>query len=299
MYLPVDSNGDFLEDENGSLLLDPSTWEPYTISDSNFDNVPDGLQMMEQSSPANDPIQIEKLEAHVWTPGASLMEDPLTGVLKPVLVPGESLSDPDRLKFVEVFNGVLGGVRPVDEDLMIGNYVLGSIHGFKYADIDANGVYNPVDGTHENWDVPFEWALFGLYEADGVTPVLDGNGQPVTAMSNLDGEFWMTGVAPGDYVLIELLDQIDRNDMNGNGFPDGNGTPDVQEGLMASTPTEVPLTILSRQELVWTEGAANLAEGTVFSLDPDDLLGVPNGTDITTIFPNVTLARIRTVRCSR
>ena len=43
----------------------------------------------------------------------------------------------------------------VNEELIIGNSVTGSIHGFKFLDKNANGIYEPcgcADG-----ETPFEW----------------------------------------------------------------------------------------------------------------------------------------------
>ena len=164
----------------------------------------------------------------------------------------------------------------VNENLIIGNYISGSIHGFKFLDKNANGVYEPC-GCGDG-DTPFEWGIFELLDANG-NPVLE-NGHPVV-FTDVDGQFWFTNLAPGSYTLRERPDLVDRNDLDGDGFPDvvdtngdgfpdqmGNGIPDDQEGLMTSTPDEIQILILSRQEYVYQAGASML--DPVIEVEPDD-----------------------------
>jgi len=81
------------------------------------------------------------------------------------------------------------GVDFGDQDL------LGSIEGFKWNDLDGDG----------RWDQPAEPAL------PGVTVYLDSNengqldeGEPETE-TDLNGEYSFTGLAPGRYVVAEVL----------------------------------------------------------------------------------------------
>ena len=222
------------------------------LSDSNFNGIPDNVEGMEQSTPDGGPVDVGPDEAWVWTPGASA-----------------------GMGGVEVFEDG-NNSNNVNEDLIIGNYVTGSIHGFKFLDLDADGIYEPCEcGTG---DTPFEWGVFELLD-DAGNPVLE-NGHPVV-FTDIDGQFWFTNLAPGLYTLRERPDLTDRNDLDGDGFPDvidtngdgfpdqmGNGIPDDQEGLMTSTPDEIDILILSRQEYVWQDGASML--DPIIEVEPDD-----------------------------
>ena len=66
---------------------------------------------------------------------------------------------------------------------MFGNYIKGSIHGFKFEDVDADGVYEPGDG-----EVPFEDIPFELWDVDG----------NLVSKANTDetGGFDFTGLIP-------------------------------------------------------------------------------------------------------
>ena len=51
-------------------------------------------------------------------------------------------------------------------ELMFGNYVTGSIHGFKFEDHDGDGIYDPPPGEggdpHDGWDTPLGGIRFQL-----------------------------------------------------------------------------------------------------------------------------------------
>ncbi len=116
----------------------------------------------------------------------------------------------------------------VGDQLIFGNTVPGSIHGFKFEDIDGNGVYDPAN------EPPLANVTITL---EGIT----GLGTTLTRTTTTDasGQFWFTGLLPGNYAVTE--------------------TP--PPGFV---PTTVPfrfLTINSREELVWTPGAAELPAG--------------------------------------
>ena len=123
----------------------------------------------------------------------------------------------------------------VGTDLIFGNYVKGSIHGFKFEDINADGVYQPDDGDFPMEGIPFE--------------LVDANGAKQTTTSNANGEFEFTDVVPGNYTVRE--------------------TADLTGHMMASTPTEVELFVGSRQELVWQDGAADLEEYVLLQTLPN------------------------------
>ncbi len=109
----------------------------------------------------------------------------------------------------------------------------GAIHGFKFEDFDADGVYEPNEG-----DVPFEGIPFALFDADG--NLVDD------ARSNENGEIWFMELAPGVYTLRELVG-------------------DLPNDVMPSTPTEVRLTLEAGEEITWHDGVTSL----VFLPPPD------------------------------
>ena len=117
----------------------------------------------------------------------------------------------------------------VGEELMYGNTVLGSIHGFKFEDVNGNGLYEPGFG-----DVGLAGVTFTLVGTDGM-------GQPVnrTTTTEVDGEFAFVGLSPSSdlgYLVSEV----------------------VPNGYLPTTPTSQTFNLSSRQEYVWRFGAADL-----------------------------------------
>ena len=121
------------------------------------------------------------------------------------------------------------------DQLIFGNYVPGSIHGFKFDDFDADGVYEP-----ENGEVPFEGISFELTGTDGMGNAVG----PIVVQSDINGQFWYEDLVPGIYTVREVTEALPAD-------------------VFPSTPVEVMLFVGSRQELVWADGAA--------MLDPEDL----------------------------
>ncbi len=260
----VDANGNVVELANGmpaltTSMADGQFWftdvipnQDVTVveflndprSDSNNNGVADGLEGMYQTTDLNGTVSVGPAEALYWNADA----DPNT-------------------------------------DLMIGNAVYGSIHGFKFADFNVDGVYQP--GNH-HWETPMEWVAFQLLDENG--DIVDINGDGVgndddVEYTDVDGQFWFTDLPIGtSYTVIERLDLTDRNDLNGDGFPDegGNGVPDDQEGLFSSTPDSWTVTIGYGEEYVWTNGASGINQAELHIADPD----------FGTSFPNVTIENI-------
>ncbi len=122
----------------------------------------------------------------------------------------------------------------VGTPLTFGNTVPGSIHGFKFEDLNANGVYEPFFG-----ELPLAGVEFTLTGTDG-----QGNLVSLQEFTNANGEFWFTG----------LLPSVD-------GAGPGTGytvTEVVPAGFVATTPTERTFNLTSRVEFVWQRGAAML-----------------------------------------
>ena len=107
----------------------------------------------------------------------------------------------------------------VDTDLIFKNYVLGSIHGFKFNDATANGVFDAGDTAFP-----------------GIQFRLDGPGGPYHTFSNLSGYFEFVGLKPGHYTLTE----IDH----------------VGDDVIPTTATSAEFWVLSGQEYVAHDGQA-------------------------------------------
>ncbi len=265
-YTMTDSTGHFWIENlvPGSYQI----FEDLSKSDSNHNLVPDDAEGMIRSTPPRDFIDVGGWEEWAFEVGAAM----LPPAPRPEIFPG--VADERFEVFVDDQDNF--PVSQVNENLIIGNFVTGSIHGFKWLDLDADGVYEP--GEHD-WEMPFEWGVFELVDEAG-NPVLQ-DGHPVVH-TDINGEFWFTDLVPGQtYTLRERADLTDRNDLNGDGFPDvvdvdgdgypeqmGNGIPDDQEGLMSSTADVASFFVLSRQEFVWQPGASML--DPVIEIEPDD-----------------------------
>ena len=196
-------------------------------------------------------VNIQSREELVWQPGAAMLPGDFDG--DGVVDDNDANMDglPDVLR-----NEVL------TTDLAFGNFIKGSIHGLKFEDYNANGVYEPnmdLDPTLPGIqaDTPwggFEFELWTDADGDGTInldpTVGDLDTLVDTQFSNAAGEYWFTNLLPGDYVLVET----ERFDL------DGDGAIDVESGdeVMASTSLTRALTVGSGEELVWRDGAANL-----------------------------------------
>jgi type VI protein secretion system component Hcp len=114
--------------------------------------------------------------------------------------------------------------------LMFGNSFLGSIHGYKFEDLNG-------DGDDENGQDPrmpgVEFVVRGPTDDDNIQidPVIT-----FQATTNERGEFWFTGLRPGTYTVRELL----------------------LDGSVATTYSSVTVTVRSGEELVAFAGQAML-----------------------------------------
>ena len=71
------------------------------------------------------------------------------------------------------------------------DYLLASIGDFVFND-------NNLDGLQDGGDTPRVGVLVELFEADGTTPVLDGNGTAVTTVTDASGNYIFSGVPTED-----------------------------------------------------------------------------------------------------
>ena len=118
-----------------------------------------------------------------------------------------------------------------------------------------------------------EWVAFQLLDENGNGYDVNGDGvvdDDDIEYSDINGQFWFTNLPIGTYTVLERPDLTDRNDLDGDGLPDGNQIPDDQEGLLASTPISWTVSIGYGEEYAWQAGAAMLAEVHVIDgADPD------------------------------
>lgn len=115
-------------------------------------------------------------------------------------------------------------------------YVLGSIHGFKYEDVNGNGVFEA------GVDTPLAGVSFALTGTDA-----QGNVINTTAVTGANGEFEFTGILAS---------------VNGTGPATGyTVTETVPAGFVATTPTVFTTNLSSRQELVAFAGQAIIPPG--------------------------------------
>ena len=190
--------GTEVSNDAGEFWFTELTPGTYTVTET----VPDGFMA---STATTVTLTIISGQEYVWADGAAMLPDP-------IVLPS--------MKFETQTN-----------DLLFGNFEKGSIHGFKFKDLDADGVYEPNDPDHP--EVP--WAGFEFVLTDAAGAVVG------TEVSNDAGEFWFTELTPGTYTVTET----------------------VPDGIMASTATAVTLTIVSGQEYVWADGAAHLPDPIV------------------------------------
>ncbi len=88
---------------------------------------------------------------------------------------------------VEVFNDP--DQSGFDEGLMWGNFRPGQIHGYKFDDVDGDGIVDPGEPRLANWEIQL------LNEAGEVVR---------TEFTNDNGEYWFLDLTPGTYFVREV-----------------------------------------------------------------------------------------------
>ncbi len=135
--------------------------------------------------------------------------------IEEVLDSGVFTKTPTMMRDVEV----ISGEETVLEDCFL-NYMLGSITGYKYNDVNANGAYDP--GIDTPWDGTARPITIALYR-DSVqvsTDVIDA----------ADGKYQFKLLIPDDYELREII-------------PEGSDVASVAE-------TTIKVTVKSGEDLV-------------------------------------------------
>ena len=115
----------------------------------------------------------------------------------------------------------------IGQNLMFGNAAKGSIHGFKFLDINGNGLYEPDIG-----ETPTPGVRFLL---DGI----DANGMCSrrTALTDENGEFWFVDLWPS---------------VNGRGRATGYTVKEiVPTDFIPTTPESRLINLFSNEEMVW------------------------------------------------
>ena len=150
------------------------------------------------------------------------------------------------------------------------NYVLGSIHGFKFQDYDRDGIWDQdttPDPIHPINEPPLEGVTFELWKFTGSTKVHQFTNTfftrynwtlVETQVSDVHGEYWFENLMPGYYTVRENLDGSDFKQYS----PQAQGSPDVDPLDLDFPHGESPFDaatdayhVLSRQEYVWKDGA--------------------------------------------
>ena len=114
--------------------------------------------------------------------------------------------DQELILDTTVANVVLssGETKTLDKNLFA-NFILGSIHGVKFHDKDADGVKDP--GEEPLKDVQFQLFKFTGTEsfllASNVTKTVFNWKSAGTAKTDSHGEFWFTGLEAGKYQVVE------------------------------------------------------------------------------------------------
>ena len=134
----------------------------------------------------------------------------------------------------------------IGSDLMFGNTTPGSIHGFKYEDLDGDGVYNDLI------DLPLAGVEITLTGTDG-----QGNVINTTETTDLNGEFSFNGLLPS---------VADAGP--GTGYTVAETVP---AGFVATTPISLTTDLFSREELVALPGQAMLPAVVSVTIDFDDV----------------------------
>lgn len=228
-YKFEDLNGDGVEDPGEPRLngvqfsLDDGINPPVFATSADFDL--DGGGSIDPATESGL-IRFTGLAAGTYT----LTEVPAAGFVQTTLDPAPiMLAQDEAAVAIAGLSGTLGLTELTPDPLLaVGNYVEGSIHGFKFEDVDGDEVF--TQGT----DLPLANVGFELSGTDG-----QGNAVFRQVITDVSGGFDFVGLPPGVYTVIEF----------------------VPPGFVPTTPVGITTPLLSREELVFEDGAANLQPG--------------------------------------
>ena len=88
----------------------------------------------------------------------------------------------------------------------------------------------PRDGQRTSDDTPLGGVALQLLRADG-TPVTDGDGQPLTTVTDSNGFYQFTGLLPGEYIVVE---------QQPDGYRDWRDSPGSTGGVAANLNSPIP-----------------------------------------------------------
>ncbi len=258
-----DLSGTYFEQTTGQAQGDPtSVFDPSSV-DANNDGVITQAEIASASSvylgdnpdDANSSTYtITSRDEFQWDDETTFedVEDyDMAAYNRPMDLNGDGLISADEEKYAIDSTSLKNG-QPADSSLMFGNkYDAGTIHGFKFDDIDGDGVWDHFPGTDYipgNGEPGIGGILIGLEDASGnLVNLADGSPALTTTMAN--GEFWFENVIPDQpLTIVEYLNDL-RSDSNLNGIPDGH------EGMYRTTAVE-EVTVSGGEELVWNAGGS-------------------------------------------
>jgi hypothetical protein len=231
--------GDATTDIHGEFWftdLDPGVYEVVeqqsaSVKQSTPQPIKDPNTLNTNPATSNTAYQIISRREFVWAAGAASRIMDLDGS-KTITQDEIDVAKAKGALKVEVLATPAVDAAPADkaQDLWFGNFLLGTILGFKYEDVNRNGKF---DGP----DVPLKGAKFELKDTTGKVVA--------TATTDAAGMFVFSAVAAGDYTINEAA----STDTNGDGTPDSD-----QE--MVLDPTVQNVTIVSGKTVDLTDTAA-------------------------------------------
>ena len=238
-------------DVSGTVASQGNNLLGSTESNSGFDHPTDVLNQDPLLGPLRD--NGGRTLTHALSPNSPAIDAGSEG--------GEFESDQRFFSRLQDGDGVDGPARDIGAFEL--QFLGSSIYGFKFEDIDGDGIYEPGDS---NADVPFDTANFPVEielsgDVDG-----DGDTDEIRQLVDPSGRYSFHGLYPGAYTIREV-------------------TENQPHGIMQSTDTNPrALEVGKGQALVWSEG--------VVFFDPNGPLTEKNVGDVL-VFGNVVKGSIR------
>ena len=180
--------------QNGAIIIDYQSATDFKFARGDFDN---------------DLWVIGHFDGVDWTTDSSLGEaiDANIEYAAEVRIAGGEVTlfvdgvEKTSFDFAAPLNTGSTGLGTDDANTVFNDFTLaellpGEIHGMKWRDLDADGIFDPTDG-----ETPLaSWTVFLDADADGQ---LDGGEQSTT--TDADGKYSFTGLLPATYTVAEVL----------------------------------------------------------------------------------------------